>query len=62
MRPFTVIVGQDPTTQFYVGHVVGWPGAHSQGTTLGELRRNLAEVIAMLLADEEGSPSGDRPR
>jgi predicted RNase H-like HicB family nuclease len=38
----------------YVGYVPGWPGAHSQGATLDELRDNLREVIAMLL--EDGDP------
>jgi predicted RNase H-like HicB family nuclease len=31
----------------------GFPGAHSQGETLDELQRNLAEVIGMLLEDGE---------
>ncbi len=31
----------------------GFPGAHSQGETLDELNRNLAEVIEMLLEDGE---------
>ncbi len=38
----------------FVGYVPGFPGAHSQGQTLGELHRKLAEVIEMLL--EEGEP------
>jgi predicted RNase H-like HicB family nuclease len=33
--------------------VPGWPGAHSQGDTVEELRNNLAEVISMLLEDGE---------
>jgi predicted RNase H-like HicB family nuclease len=37
-----------------VGYVPGWPGAHSQGDSLDELRRNLQEVLEMLL--EEGEP------
>lgn len=31
----------------------GFPGAHSQGETLNELRDNLREVIEMLLEDEK---------
>ncbi|MEI6212251.1 MAG: type II toxin-antitoxin system HicB family antitoxin [bacterium] len=31
----------------------GFPGAHSQGATLEELRQNLREVIQMLLEDGE---------
>ena len=37
----------------YVGHVPGFPGAHSQGETLEELNDNLKEVVAMLLDDAE---------
>jgi len=37
----------------YVGHVPGFPGAHSQGETLDELNRNLREVIGMLLEESE---------
>lgn len=53
MRTFNSIVERDPDTGLYVGSVPGWPGAHSQGETLDELRENLREVIAMLLADGE---------
>lgn len=31
----------------------GWPGAHSQGATLEELRENWEEVVARLLEDGE---------
>jgi predicted RNase H-like HicB family nuclease len=54
MRSFNFIVERDPDTGLYVGHVPGWPGAHSQGATLDELEQNLREVIAMLL--EDGDP------
>ena len=57
MRSFDVIVEQDPATRFYVGHVPGWPGAHSQGASLDELQDNLREVIQMLL--EDGDPQMD---
>ncbi|HTU89076.1 MAG TPA: type II toxin-antitoxin system HicB family antitoxin [Gemmataceae bacterium] len=55
MRSFTVIVERCPDTNLYVGHVPGFPGAHSQGETLDELRQNMKEVIAMLL--EDGDPA-----
>lgn len=55
MRTFNIVVERDPDTGLYVGYVPGWPGAHSQGATLDELRGNLQEVIAMLL--EDGEPS-----
>ncbi len=52
MRVFTAIVERCPDTGLYVGYVPGFPGAHSQGETLDELKENLKEVIEMLL--EEG--------
>lgn len=55
MRQFTVVIERDMETGLFVGHVPGWPGAHSQGTTVDELRANVEEVIAMLL--EDGEPS-----
>jgi predicted RNase H-like HicB family nuclease len=51
MHNFTAIVEKDTDTGLYVGYVPGWPGAHSQGATMDELRQNLEEVIAMLLED-----------
>ena len=40
MRTFNIVVERDPDTGLYVGYVPGWPGAHSQGETLDELRGN----------------------
>ena len=54
MRQFTVVVEKDFETGLFVGYVPGFPGAHSQGSSLDELRENLREVIAMLL--EDGTP------
>ncbi len=53
MRTFSVVVERDPDTGLLVGHVPGWPGAHSQGASLDELMRNLPEVVSMLLEDGE---------
>jgi len=53
MRTFNIVVERDPDTGLYVGYVPGWPGAHSQADTLDELRRNLQEVLGMLLEDGE---------
>ena len=53
MKTFTAVVEKCPDTKLYVGHVPGFPGAHSQGETLDELNRNLQEVIAMLIQDGE---------
>ena len=54
MKNFTAVIERDADTGLYVGWVPGFPGAHSQGETLDELRSNLHEVIEMLL--EEGDP------
>ena len=53
MREFTAVIEKCPDTGFLVGYVPGFPGAHSQGETLDELNRNLAEVIEMLMEDGE---------
>jgi len=46
MKTYTAVVEQDRDTKLYVGYVPGFPGAHSQGETLDELRENLREVIS----------------
>jgi len=53
MTAFTAVVEKCPDTGLYVGYVPGFPGAHSQAETLAELRKNLREVIEMLLEDGE---------
>jgi len=53
MKSFTTVIERDAQTGLFIGYVPGWPGAHSQGATLEELRANLAEVVAMLLEDGE---------
>ncbi len=53
MRTFKFVVERDPDTEHLVGYVPGWPGAHTQGADIGELQRNLGEVIEMLLDDGE---------
>lgn len=53
MKSYTIVIEYCPETQLYVGYVPGFPGAHSQGETLEELRENIREVIAMLLEDGE---------
>ncbi len=53
MRTYTAVIERCPDTRLFVGYIPGFPGAHSQGETLDELHRNLAEVIEMLLEDGE---------
>jgi len=55
-RVFTAVIEKWPDTGLFVGYVPGFPGAHSQGATLEELRENLREVIAMLLEDGDPTP------
>jgi predicted RNase H-like HicB family nuclease len=53
MRKFTAVVEKCPDTGLYVGHIPGFPGAHTQGATLDELTTNLREVVQLLLEDGE---------
>ncbi len=57
MRSWNAVIERDTETGLYVGYIPGWPGAHSQGLTIDELRQNLVEVITMLL--EDGAPTLD---
>ena len=52
-RTFTAYIEYDPETGLYVGTVPGLPGAHSQGSSLDELRDNLKEVIELILEESE---------
>jgi predicted RNase H-like HicB family nuclease len=54
MRKFTAVVEKCWDTGLFVGHIPGFPGAHSQGATLDELAANLREVVELLF--EEGEP------
>jgi len=60
MKNFTAVIERDADTGLYVAWVPGFPGAHSQGETLDELRSNLQEVIEMLLEDPD--PRLEKPR
>ena len=57
MQTFSVIVEKCPQTGLYVGYVPGLPGAHAQAETLDELKKNLCEVLSMLL--ENGEQEGE---
>ena len=51
MKTFVAYIEWDPETKLYVGIVPGVPGAHTQGTTLDELQRNLKEVLELCLEE-----------
>ena len=51
---FTIVIEKDPTTKLYVGYVPGMVGAHSQGSTIEELKSNLKEVVSLCI--EKGDP------
>lgn len=53
MKTYSAVVERCPDTGLYVGYIPGFPGAHSQAESLDELKRNLHEVIEMLLEDGE---------
>jgi predicted RNase H-like HicB family nuclease len=53
MKKFTAVVERCTETGLYVGYIPGFPGAHTQGSSLDELNQNLREVIELLLEDGE---------
>jgi predicted RNase H-like HicB family nuclease len=59
MKSYMAIIEKDVDTGLYVGYVPGFPGAHSQGETLDELRQNLREVVEMLSEDENSAPEAE---
>jgi predicted RNase H-like HicB family nuclease len=59
MKSFTAVVEKCPDTGLYVGYIPGFPGAHSQAGSLDELKRNLEQVVGMLLEDGEPSLEGE---
>ena len=54
MPSYKVVIERCRDTGLLVGYVPGFPGAHSQGETVEELKENLKEGLSMLL--EEGEP------
>jgi predicted RNase H-like HicB family nuclease len=51
MKSFNYVVERCPDTSHYVGYASGFPGVHSQAKSLDELRRNMMEVIELLIMD-----------
>jgi len=52
MLKITGYIERDAETGMYVAVVPGIPGAHTQGETLDELRKNLQEVVELCLIDD----------
>jgi predicted RNase H-like HicB family nuclease len=61
MKTYTAYVELDEETGLYIGIVPGIPGAHTQATTLDELRTNLKEVLELCL-DEYHSTGENLPK
>jgi predicted RNase H-like HicB family nuclease len=59
MKNYTAVVEKCPQIGLYVGYIPGFPGAHSQGETLDELKQNLHEVLQMLMEDGEPVLEGE---
>jgi predicted RNase H-like HicB family nuclease len=59
MRSYTAVIEKSSDTGLYVGHIPGFPGAHSQGESIEELTANLREVVEMLLEDGEPAFQGE---
>jgi hypothetical protein len=53
VRSFQAVIERDAATGLYVGHVPGFPGAHSQGTSVEELKNTCARSSSFL---EDGEP------
>ena len=48
-----LVIERCAETGMYVGHIPGFAGAHAQGETVEELRRNIGEVVSMLMEDAD---------
>ena len=51
MKTFSAYVEWDAETNLYVGFIPGIPGAHTQASSLDELRSNLKEVLELCLEE-----------
>jgi predicted RNase H-like HicB family nuclease len=56
MAKYTVVIEKCSETGDFFGYVPGFPGAHSAGETIEELKENMIEVIQML------TENGDTPK
>ncbi|MBN2239415.1 MAG: type II toxin-antitoxin system HicB family antitoxin [Dehalococcoidales bacterium] len=51
MKTFTAYIEWDSETELYIGIIPGIPGAHTQASSLDELRDNLKEVLELCLEE-----------
>ncbi len=58
-RVFTMIVEQDPETDWFVGEVVELPGCFTQAPDLASVEKNISEAISLYL--EVADPDEERP-
>ncbi len=65
MPAVTPVIEKCPDTSLWVVYIPGYPGVHTQGAALEELKKNLIEVAEMLFEDLElqfefvGTPGSD---
>ena len=52
-RVYTAVIERDLETGLYVAHVPGLPGAHTQAADMDELKKNLHEVLELVLDGED---------
>lgn len=50
---FKVIIEQDTDSGYYIASVPDLQGAHTQGKTVEEARKNIREVINLVLEDKD---------
>ena len=53
MTTFTAYIEFDEETKLYIGVVPGVTGAHTQASSLDELRANLTEVLELCLEEQD---------
>jgi len=60
-KPYSAVVERCIETNLYVGFVPRIPGAHTQASTLAELKEKLGEVVEMLLEDYDEFGTRTKP-
>ncbi len=50
-KTFVAIIEYDPDTKQYIGVIPNMPGVHTVGSSVEEVRRNLKEVLELVLEE-----------